>query len=381
MTLKLFALLNFALFLGIAFAAVCNNNCGRQVVGTAIREPPSLASRSSLCASLLTTYVTLEATSEPSVLPLPSAVIDRRNVHGPRQVTPTPIITGTKPEYASACTDVAAYWSACQCFDGVKPTTITVTAPTVIAPTPTSPVSKPSCTKGVEFAHHVIEPNSTLCTNALANRHHRATNYDLGGLLQSRVPSGVGIRQSFYFQQDNGDIPMRYDGYQGPAGSTLRCNILMYRGYVKFTAAGIYEFYFGEAQDVVMIWFGNKAKSGGFRARNADFGGREADIVWPNQSYYLTVEDAAEYIPFRVYWSNGAGGGGFGIQAFPVAWGDYGDEDPELPEFYSSCSGPDSPAPAWLPWESEDYSGKSVFGASSPRPLANRVLCSGLLSD
>ncbi|KAK2056964.1 hypothetical protein LY76DRAFT_594624 [Colletotrichum caudatum] len=359
MTLKLFALLlNFALFLGITFAAVCNNNCGRQVVGTAIRQPPSLASRSSLCASFLTTYVTREATPEPSVQPLPSEVVDRRNVHGPRQAAPTPVnITGTKPDYASACTDVAAYWSACQCFDGLKPTTITVTAPTAIATTATSVAPEPSCTKGVEFAHHVIEPNSTLCTNVLANRHQRATNYDLRSLLQSRVPSGVGITQSVHFQQANGDVPMTYEGYQGPAGSTLRCNILEYRGYVKVTAAGIYEVYFGEPQGVVMVWFGNKAKSGGFRARNSDFSGRGADIVWPNQSYYLDVKDAAEYIPFRVYWSIGAGGGGFDVSAFPVAWGNYGDGNPEMPEFYSSCSGPDSPAPAWLAWESEDYSG------------------------
>ncbi|KAK2006280.1 hypothetical protein LZ32DRAFT_663764 [Colletotrichum eremochloae] len=357
MTPKWFALLNFTILPGLASAAACNNNCGRQVIGTAIREPPSLASRSSLCADFMTTYVTLAASSEPSAPLQPSAVIDGRNVHGPRQATPAPAVTGTKPSYASACTDAAAYWSACQCFDGIKPTTITLIAPTVIATPSTSVVPQPSCTKGVEFAHYVLEPTSTLCTDVLAYPDLPADEYNLKSLLQSRVPSGVGITQNLYFQQDNGNRPISYAGYRGPTGSTLRCNILMHRGYIKAEAAGLYEIFFGPTRDVVMIWFGNKAKSGGFRAGNFDFGGTESDIVRPNDSYLLEIEDAAEYVPFRVYWSNGVGNGAFSIQAFGAFFGEWPDGYPEPPEFYTSCSGPESPAPSWLAWGSEDYSG------------------------
>ncbi|KAL0941990.1 cell surface glycoprotein [Colletotrichum truncatum] len=354
---KLFTLLGIAILPQLASAGPCNNNCGRQVIGTAVRDPPSWDLRSSLCADFVTTYVTVTSGPEPSAeLQLPT-VIDGRNVHGPRQVTPTPVITGKKPDYASACSDVAAYWSACQCFDGVKPTTITVTAPAVAATTPTSSASQPSCTKGIEFAHHVIEPTSTLCTNVLSNQNLRAKAYDLGSLLQGRVPSGVGLSQNLYYEQLNGNAPINYAGLRGPEGSTLECNILVHRGYIKVKVPGIYEFFFGGVQDVVLIWFGDKARSGGFRAGNSDFGGRDKDIKWPDQSFYLNVEDASEYIPFRVYWSNGEGAGAFGIQGFPAAWGDWPDEDPELPEFYSNCSGDRSPAPAWLPWESEDYSG------------------------
>lgn len=53
----------FSIFLslsGLTSAAICNNDCGRQVAGTA-RKEPSLASRSSQCGAFVTTYVTVVA--------------------------------------------------------------------------------------------------------------------------------------------------------------------------------------------------------------------------------------------------------------------------------------------------------------------------------
>ncbi len=41
---------------GLAMANNCNNNCGRQVIGTAIlKSAPAYSDRSSMCSSFLTT--------------------------------------------------------------------------------------------------------------------------------------------------------------------------------------------------------------------------------------------------------------------------------------------------------------------------------------
>ncbi|KAF0329587.1 peptidase s8 and s53 subtilisin kexin sedolisin [Colletotrichum asianum] len=106
-------------------AAICNNNCGRAVAGTARQSPP-FAARQSLCEAFVSATVTVT----PGAVTVTANPVARRNVHAPRQAAP--IITGAIPAYASACADASAYWSACQCFSGVLPTTVTVTAATPV---------------------------------------------------------------------------------------------------------------------------------------------------------------------------------------------------------------------------------------------------------
>ncbi|KAH0436010.1 hypothetical protein CcaCcLH18_04543 [Colletotrichum camelliae] len=118
---------------GLASAAICNNNCGRAVAGTARKDPP-FASRSSLCAAFVTAAV------QPII---------GRNVHVRRQDAPEPIITGTKPAYASSCPDATAYWSACQCIEGIQATGITVSG------TRTTPVTSASVTT-------ILSPSTTV---------------------------------------------------------------------------------------------------------------------------------------------------------------------------------------------------------------------------
>ncbi|KAK1841985.1 cell surface glycoprotein [Colletotrichum chrysophilum] len=344
------ATLSIFLFLSrVASAAICNNNCGRQVAGTG-RNDPSLASRSSLCAAFVSTYATVPAIPQPTVtLSVPSPV-QKRNVHGPRQETPTPRVLGTKPAYASSCPDVAAYWSACQCFDGIKPTTIPVTAPTSVA----SSTASASCTPGAEFALHVIEERSTLCRNTLQNADVRANTYNLKNLVQGRVPVGIGHSEVPRYSQNDENQPINYRGVQGSAGSTIKCNILVHRGYLKASLSGSYEFIVGEADDVVMVWLGDKAKSG-FNANNADITVQKGFRSYP-YSEFIYFETVEEYIPFRIFWSNGRGGGAFSSGVYP----DYtlGLDLPEGtviedPKLYASCSGDASPAPAWPAWQDE----------------------------
>ncbi|KAF4811577.1 hypothetical protein CGCSCA5_v009862 [Colletotrichum siamense] len=346
----------------LVLAASCNNNCGRQVAGTGRRDPP-LSSRSSLCSEFVTTYVTV-ARGPPTDTPQS------------REEPSVPIVTGTKPTYASACPDPTAYWSACQCFTAIKATTITIVAgaetttssipssqiistPLVTTTaTPTSDSPSPSCTIGAEFALHIIEEESDLCQNMLLDPYFGPENYDIKGLLQGRHPMGVGTTRYIEFEQQDDSLPINYGGVQGPPGSSLKCNILVHRGYIKATLPGAYEFLISEPprEDVLFVWFGDKAKSGAFNVSNAD-------IIVPNDNgwpyrFFVYFKDASEYIPFRMFWSHGRGRSEFFVGIFPTyPVGLDEDVEPENPVFYSNCSGSDSPAPAWPSWESEDYSG------------------------
>ncbi|KAF6826620.1 peptidase s8 and s53 subtilisin kexin sedolisin [Colletotrichum plurivorum] len=138
----------------LASAAICNNNCGRAVAGSARVNPP-FSVRQSQCAAFVSTTVTVT----PGAVTVTANPVGARNVHGPRQAS-APVITGTVPAYASSCADATAYWSACQCFSGISATTVTVTAATPVVtvtadvPSSTSPAlsstevsSEPSTTE------------------------------------------------------------------------------------------------------------------------------------------------------------------------------------------------------------------------------------------
>ncbi|KAH0432026.1 peptidase s8 and s53 subtilisin kexin sedolisin [Colletotrichum camelliae] len=140
-------------FLGapsLVSAAICNNNCGRAVAGTARQSPP-FAARQSLCEAFVSTTVTVT----PGAVTVTANPVARRNVHAPRQAAP--VITGAVPAYASACADASAYWSACQCFSGVLPTTVTVTATTPVV----------TVTRSVQSSS-VVESSSAVESSSVA---------------------------------------------------------------------------------------------------------------------------------------------------------------------------------------------------------------------
>ncbi|KAF3806319.1 hypothetical protein GCG54_00006081 [Colletotrichum gloeosporioides] len=348
-------------------ASICNNNCGRQVVGTA-RKDPSLSSRSSLCAAFVTTTVT-EAGAAPSAA--------KRNVHGPRQAF-APVITGTKPAYASSCPDVTAYWSACQCFEGVKATTITVVGPgpsstssvspsstisdSPVSPTPEPPsptftsttttsssASTPTCTPGLEYALYSIDRNSDLCQNYINVQGNSPRNFNLNRLIGGRTPVLTGVTQSIGFS-NNGDealAPLRLYGTQGPAGTTSTCSIVQHRGYINVTP-GVYTVFANQPDDDLLLWFGNNAKSGSFAAGNSDVYGLWAS---PEQSKLVDtfVFTESAYIPFRVYWDNRGGPGDLKLEV-KNSTGDVilGFNTQQSQNVVYKCAGGDAPAfPAW----------------------------------
>ncbi|KAJ3955693.1 hypothetical protein N0V92_007775 [Colletotrichum tropicale] len=368
-------LLQIALALpSLTAASICNNNCGRQVVGTA-RKDPSLSSRSSLCASFVTTTVT-EAGAAPSAA--------KRNVHGSRQAS-APVITGTKPAYASSCPDVTAYWSACQCFEGVKATTITVVSsgpsstssaspsstisdsPASSTPEPPSPTfssttttsssaSTSTCTPGLEYALYSVDFNSDLCQNYIRNRNNSPRNFDLNRLIGGRTPVLTGVTPSIGFSHDWDEAfrPLRLYGTQGPVGTTSTCGIVQHRGYINVTP-GVYTVFANEPDDDLLLWFGNNAKSGSFAAGNSDVYGLYAE---PGQSRLVDtfVFTESAYIPFRVYWDNRNGPGGLRLEV-KNSTGDVilGFNTQQSQDVVYKCSGGD--APAFPAWEEETVAG------------------------
>ncbi|KAF5516960.1 hypothetical protein CGCS363_v001888 [Colletotrichum siamense] len=432
--MKSYTALSVALLVpGLASAAICNNNCGRAVAGTARKDPP-FASRSSLCAAFVTAAV------QPII---------GRNVHVRRQDAPEPVITGIKPAYASSCPDVTAYWSACQCIEGIPATAITVsgtrTTPvtsasvtTILSPSTTvsaeesivpsssesstisdnsetatlepstssepsisseptdattlepsrtsdasdtvtqdptsfitsvpavststdglipattsisSAPSLPLCTPGLEFAIYTFEPRSPECRGVLYTSPSRAI--DLGELLMGRTPDATGLTPGYgtiglrrSSAQASG--PVEYNSVRGPENSTFECNVIQHRGYIEVTAPGTYSVIPETPDDVILIWVGNNARTGQFSASNSNKSGRCCSTPSP---YNFTVEPfdgLFEYIPYRIFYANAAGPGGFGVR---VA-GPGGIIDPFV---VANCTGEGNPAPGWSAWQFEDY--------------------------
>lgn len=299
------------------------------------------------------------------------------NFRGARAVSPDPIITGAKPAYASSCPDVTAYWSACQCFEDIAATTVTITAPAqtvVITPTvtiesssstsspSTTSSSLPTCTQGIEFALYSYAPSSSGCREISK----QIKDVDFRTLVEGVIPYTVGNTSHMWFSQSDDSIPLGVYGIQGPPGSRLACSALMHRGYIKPTTTGNYTISMDFPDDIAHIWIGNEALSGSFWAGNSQVYGRSPDfVIWIDfvLSYSFEVTDISEYIPFRVFWSNRDGPGSLRVKITDATGTNIVGEDSQSnPSVVSSCDGTGSPAPAWPDWPSEVVGG--------PVPLA-----------
>ncbi|WYZ35421.1 hypothetical protein EsH8_X_000068 [Colletotrichum jinshuiense] len=393
----------FSLVFGLtpALAAICNNNCGRAVAGVARKDPP-FALRSSLCADLLTTYTTVE----PAAVTVTATPVN----NGARAESPAPIITGTKPAYASSCADVTAYWSACHCFEDIAATTVTITGPAqtvIITPTvtvePTIPTSSsstpssslttsnhftnsststnspssttsyystnstssttspssttssvPTCTQGIEFALYKYALDSPQCSE-VSNKLPR--DVDFRTVVEGVTPYVVGNTGYMWFAQDDAGSPLSVYGVQGPPGLGLACSALMHRGYIKPTMTGTHIIYIDYPDDLAHIWVGGEALSGTFSASNSQVYGR-----WPDDGpwedfvpyYSFEVSDISAYIPFRVFWADRSGPGSLRVTILDGNGTTIiGENSQRSPSIVTSCDGPESPAPAWLEWSSE----------------------------
>ncbi|KAI8165730.1 hypothetical protein KHU50_007014 [Colletotrichum sp. SAR 10_65] len=190
-------------------AAICNNNCGRAVAGTARQNPP-FAARQSLCEAFVSATVTVT----PGAVTVTANPVARRNVHAPRQAAP--IITGAVPAYASACADASAYWSAyllttetpspssatpvesssstTPSADGTTVSVGSTCTPTPILPSPTTLISAGDDTFGsalLPFPVGAFGSNATTVyasSNGFLSLYEGSTAYDNEPLPSDEIP-------------------------------------------------------------------------------------------------------------------------------------------------------------------------------------------------
>ncbi|KFA68432.1 hypothetical protein S40285_08195 [Stachybotrys chlorohalonatus IBT 40285] len=351
--------------------SLCNNNCGRAVIGTA-RASPDLSARQSLCSE----FVTATSTVTPAyVLPIAfvlliyrpkchgsstvtvtAPVIYNRSVHEKRASdgtsTPTPVLTADKPAYASACPDNVAYWSACQCFSGIVATTVTVTAAT-----PTETVPGATCTQGAEFAIYAVELHTARWRNLVG-----ANDFGPGWInftlqFADVQPDVVGVSSTIggLTSAADPDQPISIYGTTGPAGSALNRTLIDHRGYFVPALEGFYLVSLEQADNAIYAWVGDLAVRGWTpsNARASRF--LDSD---PSRLYSFLIDvrswGVGVPIPFRFLWLNYGGPGTFNVQVTnPRGSSIYGPGTPSNPQVISSCSGPGAPISPWAPWAQE----------------------------
>ncbi|KAM0330128.1 hypothetical protein ACHAQA_004301 [Verticillium albo-atrum] len=329
---------------GLAFAGPCNNNCGRQVIGTA-RVSPALVDRKSMCSAFLTSTTTVT----PETATVTAAVIYNRNVHGPRDDTPT--ITGEKPAYASSCVDVTAYWNACQCFEGVAPTTVTVTAAT-----PTATVAGPVCTQGLEFAIYAPKDSAPLVGKLAQTWNGGIANANIAYLIEGLVPDFTGVTPNIGPITGNWQQPLNapaYGGFVGTPGTQMGRTIIDHRGYINPATVGEYKIVLPYIDDSVFVWAGANALTG-FTNSKSVLSRQEHEGSAGDRVYSIQVTDTTTPIPFRLLWINYGGPGG--VQAYiydPSGVQIAGPNAVKNPQVISSCSGAGASVGAWPAWQDE----------------------------
>jgi len=103
-------------------ATKCNNdNCARAVTGTVPYGSTHPAVARSDCSRLLQSTITPPAVT---ILFTETVVAATTTLVDVVKRSASPVSSGVLPAYASPCSDLAAYSSACSCF-GVTPITIT----------------------------------------------------------------------------------------------------------------------------------------------------------------------------------------------------------------------------------------------------------------
>ncbi|KEY74465.1 hypothetical protein S7711_04501 [Stachybotrys chartarum IBT 7711] len=323
-----------------ASAGPCNNNCGRQVIGTSNKNP-ALPERQALCSQFLTATTTVTPAAATVTAPV---VLNRRNVHGPR--APEASATGEKPAYATSCPDVTAYYNACQCF-GIVPTTVTVTA---AAATETLPAA--TCTQGLEFAIYAVPADSLRASNLQRAYDIDQLSIDFDLQFGGVEPDVTGVTPYAGFQQSqNWQSPISIYGKAGPAGTAMGRSIINHRGYLVPSTLGSYTVYLDSADDALYAWVGDNALSNWFPNNS------QANRFFPTGGVYafsFQVTEINKPIPLRFVWVNEGGPGAFQFRLIdPTGKLLLGPATPKGPQIIASCSGNDLPVPAWPSWEQE----------------------------
>ncbi|TDZ74651.1 hypothetical protein CTRI78_v000633 [Colletotrichum trifolii] len=180
---------------------------------------------------------------------------------------------------------------------------------TVTSSTP-SPTLR--CSSGVRFDLHAVDEASARCT-CLLNKRTAPTNDDLRFLVEGYRTQIYGVTNTIGVQTNNDSAPLSWPGFSVYLDSTSKCNTLKYRGFINPAATGNYTMTAPFPDDILLLWVGEKALSGGTRSNDSDFLGQHDRLDRSRLRHTFRVEDTSKFVPMRVYWSNKDGPSKFSV--------------------------------------------------------------------
>ncbi|RSL50756.1 hypothetical protein CEP53_008688 [Fusarium sp. AF-6] len=234
--------------------------------------------------------------------------------------TTQPATTTTESTTAEESTTSEEPTTSAQPTTSAEPSTTeapTTTEESTTSDAPSTTTSEtPPCTPGLEWAFYNFEQGTDGTTEPGRIPYHpteRTTTwseqtFQIGTSLSGQSPGLTGTTTTVGIPVQNQDFTV----YGTNTGTDSLYNIVQHIGYFHPNKAGTYTFNLpgDELDDVVYTWFGDSARSG-YNNGNAYY---IADYYAPTaRSFTYEVQNAGDYIPFRLAWVNAQGGGGFGF--------------------------------------------------------------------
>lgn len=230
----------------------------------------------------------------------------------------------------------------------------------------TSAAATPECVPGLDYSAAVYDlangqnPAHPVCAELLRTFHASDANaMNLALVIENRVPLHTGrtpqgdgsspILRTLWVDETNWDKPYSIYDYTAPPGKTSRytCLVVMHRGYIRFPAAGRYDFTLispestiGEVDDNLYLWMGDTTPSGNFSPSNSILRKLFQSEGNARKNTYYIASTADELVPIRVFYANRLGPGRFRVDI----------TGPSTPSLLS-CTGED--LDDWIPWKDE----------------------------
>ncbi|KAJ3468027.1 hypothetical protein MRS44_002092 [Fusarium solani] len=174
----------------------------------------------------------------------------------------------------------------------------------------------PPCTPGLEWAFYNFEQAPDGETNPGHIPYHPTEQtttwsqqtFQIGTSLSGQSPGSRGTATTVGIPSQD----QTFTVYGTDTGTNAQYNIVQHIGYFHPNKVGTYTFNLpgDQLDDVVYTWIGDPARSG-YNNGNAYY---IADYYAPtSRSFTFDVQNAGDYIPFRLSWVNAQQGGGFGF--------------------------------------------------------------------
>ncbi|KAJ4185330.1 hypothetical protein NW767_012976 [Fusarium falciforme] len=174
----------------------------------------------------------------------------------------------------------------------------------------------PPCTPGLEWAFYNFEQAPDGETNPGQIPYHPTEQtttwsqqtFQIGTSFSGQSPGSRGTTTTVGIPSQDQTFAV----YGTDTGTNAQYNIVQHIGYFHPSKVGTYTFNLpgDQLDDVVYTWIGDPARSG-YNNGNAYY---IADYYAPtSRSFTYDVQNAGDYIPFRLSWVNAQQGGGFGF--------------------------------------------------------------------